>query len=53
MLCKELSSLSKEFTTCLTTAGVRSHVSWLISHCFRYILYTLKFTCFEMQVNGF
>uniref|UniRef100_A0A8D1NYB4 Family with sequence similarity 114 member A2 n=1 Tax=Sus scrofa TaxID=9823 RepID=A0A8D1NYB4_PIG len=28
LLCKELSSLSKEFTTCLTTAGVRIHDSY-------------------------
>uniref|UniRef100_A0A8D1UVV2 Family with sequence similarity 114 member A2 n=1 Tax=Sus scrofa TaxID=9823 RepID=A0A8D1UVV2_PIG len=35
LLCKELSSLSKEFTTCLTTAGVRIHDSyWADVFCF-------------------
>lgn len=34
VLCKELSSLSKEFTTCLTTAGVRVHTCYWANVCF-------------------
>lgn len=33
MLCKELSAFSKEFTTCLTTAGVRATPQLLGVRC--------------------
>ena len=60
VLCKELSSLSKEFTTCLTTAGVRIHDFYWANVCFvfriallRYSLHIMKFAHLSVRFNGF
>uniref|UniRef100_A0A8D1UVN6 Family with sequence similarity 114 member A2 n=2 Tax=Sus scrofa TaxID=9823 RepID=A0A8D1UVN6_PIG len=50
LLCKELSSLSKEFTTCLTTAGASNSASY-IQDAFQLLLPVLEISLIENKTE--